>query len=248
MTAVRLITIPFSHYCEKARWALERCDVPYEEEKSLPLLHYVANRRAGAGRTVPVVVAGDEILGDSTDIIAWADRQKPGALLPHNDNDRAEAIAAEDEMDRQLGPATRRWAYYYLLSKKDVLYAIARAVPRWQQVAIRLGRPLATLALRRGLKIDAAGAERSRQKIDDLFARVSERLADGRRFLVGGRFSVADLTFASLAAPVLMPPEQPYAVAEPATFPAEAQAQLEAWRASPAGQYGLRLYREQRRA
>ena len=27
--APRLITIPISHYCEKARWALERAEIPY---------------------------------------------------------------------------------------------------------------------------------------------------------------------------------------------------------------------------
>ena len=45
-----LVTIPFSHFCEKARWALELCGVPYEEDGHLPMFHYVAARRAGALR------------------------------------------------------------------------------------------------------------------------------------------------------------------------------------------------------
>ena len=36
---------------------------------------------------------------------------------------------------------------------------------------------------------------------------MDQRLGDGRRFLVGGRFSAADMTFAALAAPVLFPTE-----------------------------------------
>ena len=28
-----LITIPISHFCEKARWALERAGLPYREER-----------------------------------------------------------------------------------------------------------------------------------------------------------------------------------------------------------------------
>ena len=45
----RLITIPFSHYCEKARWALDYCGVPYTEDAHLPGLHIRPTRRAGGG-------------------------------------------------------------------------------------------------------------------------------------------------------------------------------------------------------
>ena len=34
---IRLITIRFSHYCEKARWALDRGRIAYEERSHLPL-------------------------------------------------------------------------------------------------------------------------------------------------------------------------------------------------------------------
>ena len=30
----RLITIAFSHYCEKARWALDRAGIVFEEDTS----------------------------------------------------------------------------------------------------------------------------------------------------------------------------------------------------------------------
>ena len=32
-----LITISFSHYCEKARWALDRCGIEFRERANLPL-------------------------------------------------------------------------------------------------------------------------------------------------------------------------------------------------------------------
>src|SRR4029079_8849515 len=62
----KLITIPFSHYCEKARWALDRVGVPYEELGHLPLFHYVATYPRGRQRTVPLLVDGDTIVRDST--------------------------------------------------------------------------------------------------------------------------------------------------------------------------------------
>jgi glutathione S-transferase len=245
MTA-RLITIPFSHYCEKARWALERCGVAYEEDGHLPLFHYIANTRAGAKRTVPVLIDGDTKLTDSTDIVAWADSKRPGTLLPADPARRAEALALEDELDRTLGPATRRWAYFQLLPRKDLDHVITRGVPRWQKVALGLTRPIAVGLLKRGLKIDAAGAERSRAKIDETFGLLGELLADGRRYLVGDRFSIADLTFASLTSPVLLPREHPFGLPPPDEFPPAARAQIEAWRATPAGKHALRIYADHR--
>ena len=43
-----LVTIPISHFCEKARWALDRAGVAYEEQRHLPALHRVAVRRAAS--------------------------------------------------------------------------------------------------------------------------------------------------------------------------------------------------------
>jgi hypothetical protein len=48
--AMRLITIRFSHYNERARWALDRLGVAYEEEPYMPLFHVLAVARATRGR------------------------------------------------------------------------------------------------------------------------------------------------------------------------------------------------------
>lgn len=240
----RLVTIPFSHYCEKARWALDRAGVAYREEPHLPLFHYTGSLRAGGGRTVPVLVTDDGVLADSTDIVAWADAKRPGSLLPESP---AEALALEDDFDRQLGPATRRWGYFQLLSHPELVPKFATGVPRWELVALRLTRPLAFGMLKRGLKIDAAGAERSRGKIVEMFARVGELLRDGRRYLTGDRFTVADLTFASLATPVVFPPEHPQPQPPLDVLPPEARGQIDAWRSSPAGKFALRMYADHRR-
>lgn len=242
----RLITIPFSHYCEKARWGLSRCDVPFVEDGHLPLFHYLPARRAGGGRTVPILVAGDTLLADSTEILAWADGLRPGALLPSDPADRSDALALEDDFDTHLGPAARRWAYFQLLPRRDIDDLVTRGVPRWERLAFKATRPVAVAVLQRSLKIDAAGAERSRAKIEDTFARVAQQLGDGRRYLVGDRFTVADLTFAALASPILLPPELPTALPPLESFGEAARAQMTAWRASVAGQHALRMYRDHR--
>jgi glutathione S-transferase len=50
---LRLLTIPISHYCEKARWALERAGIPYREERHVQGVHQIVALRASGGITVP---------------------------------------------------------------------------------------------------------------------------------------------------------------------------------------------------
>jgi len=74
---LRLITLPISHYCEKARWALERAGIAYREERHVQLIHRVAVRRAGGGSTVPVLVTADGAIADSREILVWVDARTP---------------------------------------------------------------------------------------------------------------------------------------------------------------------------
>ena len=46
-TPAILITMPHSHYAEKARWALDWLAMPYREEPHVPLLHRLATAAIG---------------------------------------------------------------------------------------------------------------------------------------------------------------------------------------------------------
>ncbi len=242
----KLITIPFSHYCEKARWALDRVGVDYEEDGHLPVFHYLATLRAGGKRTVPVLIDGKTIVRDSTDIVAWADARRPGSLIPIAG--AQDALTIEDDLDSHFGPHTRRWGYYYLLPSKEAVQHITVGVPGWEKSLLQVSKPAAVAFLRKSLKIDDAGVERSRQKIEDTFARVEQIISDGRRYLTGDRFTVADLTFAALAAPVVLPAGHPVQTFDVDLFPEVAREQIRAWRARPAGKLALRLYADERSA
>jgi glutathione S-transferase len=79
-----------------------------------------------------------------------------------------------------------------------------------------------------------------------IFKDVDGRLDDGRRFLVGERFTAADLTFAALAAPVLFPTG--YRAAYPALddVPAAMRDEVLRLRDTAAGRFALRLYLQER--
>ena len=137
----RLVTIPISHYCEKARWALDRAAIAYREERHVQIVHRVASRRAGGGGTVPVLVAPEGVFAQSADILAYADRHtEPAArLYPDDPALRAEVVALERDFDAGLGPEGRRWMYFHILPARDLGRAYnCTGVPAWERRAFPL--------------------------------------------------------------------------------------------------------------
>ncbi len=100
--------------------------------------------------------------------------------------------------------------------------------------------------MRVGMRIDDDGAERSLGYVRSVFATVDELLSDGRSYLVGKKFGAADLTFASLAAPVLLPRNYGSPLPSLGEVPGELLTQIEDFRSSPAGDFALRIYRDHR--
>jgi glutathione S-transferase len=239
-----LITIPFSHYCEKSRWMLDLAGMTYREEPHLPILHRFATKRAG-GSSVPVLVAPKAALTDSTDILHWVDAMTP--LLPQDPAARTEALAFEDHCDRVLGPHLRRVMYFHLLQSRPAMDALLPLAPRREARLARLSMPLFKAFMRRSLRLTPDGTARSLSKVEHFFGEVSARLDDGKRWLFGDAFSAADLTFAALASPALMPPEHPIPWPPEAALPDAVRELRDRLRATPAGDLGLRAYAEHRR-
>src|SRR6266850_4044034 len=113
----RLVTLVFSHYNEKARWALDYCGVEHEERAYLPGFSQLGVMLATRGRggradhvssrwSTPVLITDDgDRLCDSTDIARWASARAgagagdPGPLFP--DPEVLELVLA---LGRDLGP------------------------------------------------------------------------------------------------------------------------------------------------
>jgi glutathione S-transferase len=246
-----LITIPISHYCEKARWALDRAGIDYEERAHLQVLHWFAVRRAGGGKTAPVLVWGDRVFADSADIVEAAGAKAPPSydLFPEDPSAAAEVRALQGDFDARLGPEGRRWMYNALRGRRDVAVAYGcTGVPAWQRRALPFAYPVATRIIDRYLDVTPATAAKSETEVRSIFDGVAERLSDGRPYLCGERFSAADLTFASLAAPLLMPPEYGVPLPQPDELPAAMAATVRELRAHPAGVHALRMFREERRS
>jgi glutathione S-transferase len=213
------------------------------------LIHVVAARLAGGRNTVPVFVTGTgQVLADSSDILLWADmRLEPERRLYPVGDAGAQVRELEAWLDAGLGPDGRLWMYHETLPAVHELRQWALAgVPRWERWAFDLGRSGIDRALRRYLKVDAAAARAALDRVTRVFVEIADRLADGRRFLVDDRFTAADLTFAALTAPVLLPELYGSPLPPPEAMPDAVSREVRRLRAHPAGAFAERLYREER--
>ncbi len=245
-----LITIPISHYCEKARWALDRVGISYDEQAHLQLIHWVAVRRAGGGRTAPVLVCGDRVLADSADIVDEADAKAPPGrrLYPDDPGAASEIRALERDFDANLGPDGRRWMYNEMRERRDLAIAYGCAgVPGWERRILPIAYPAAIRMIDRYLDITPETAAQSETHVRTTFDAVAKRLSDGRPYLCGDRFTAADLTFAAMAASVLMPPEYGVPLPQPEELPVGMAATVREFRAHPAGAHALAMFRNERR-
>ena len=244
----RLITIPISHFCEKARWALGRAGLEYQEEAHVQVVHAIAARRAGGGRTVPVLVCDEASCPSRVDRgLRREARPADRAFEPDDPVELAEAVRIERWLDVDLGPHTRRWTYWEMRDERELASAYnLTGVPDWERASFPvLYRPLFE-AVKRVLDVTPETTADSKLRVRAVFDTVGERLADGRPFLVGERFSRADLSFAALAAPVLMPEQYGIPLPKLHELPAAWAEDIADLRAHPAGAFALRMFADYR--
>lgn len=242
---LRLVTIPISHYCEKARWALERAGIPYDEKRHVQGIHRIASRRAGGVGTVPVLVTPEGVLGESEEILAWVDGQLPPErrLFPADRPERAEVEGLSRRFDERLGPASRRLIYVHMLAQPELMLRFNnQGVPRWEDRALRLGWPVAVRWARRELAISPGIEKEDEVAVWRELDFAAGLLADGRRHLCGDRISAADLTFAALCAAVIVPPVYGVPLPQPDILPAHTAELVGRAREHPGGRYALELF------
>lgn len=245
----RLLTIGPSHYCEKARWALERGGLSFQEEAHLPPFHAIVNRRFGAGRTRPVLVTPHAVVDDSAAILLFLDPYVEPALrlYPEAPEQREEVIALASDFDKRLGPAVRRWLYFHLLPDGQMvgrLFGVSQ--DRWSQLRWSLFFPMMRAVMRKAMNIRRDKAEKDRERVFAIFDDVAQKLSDGRRYLVGDRLSAADLTFSALVAPAVLAPNYGTFLPPVEEVPAHLRLDLAALQEHPAGRFVLRLYQDER--
>jgi len=247
--SVTLWHIELSHYNEKARWALDYKGIPHERRVPIPGFGHrirAASLTRGTHLRLPVVDLEGRRVGDSTAIIAALEEYRPEPpLYPEDPAERELALELEDGFDEGLAPAVRRYMWFHTLPDPDATAAALFTSPSpSRERLLRLTHPVARRVVSADYGIDAESAEASRRTILEAMDEVEDRLG-ASDYLVGDRFSVADLSAAALFTPLLCPPERPYAPASVAPGVLEFREELEH---RPGGTWVAEMYARHRGA
>lgn len=211
----KLIAMPINHFGEKARWCLDFLGVSYDEINVGGIISLFTR-----GRTVPWMIdrKSCSLIGNSDEIIMYL-----GAVvvptLPQEAQNRAKFFFQRNEETmnyekalNQFGHAIQGWAYYYFLDDNtDPKFALLAwgafepLVSFAERALLKYFFPVFKLLMRDGLKLrDAKLCEERLQVLRSMFDRVDESLKkSGGPFIFGEHFSYVDITFCSLAAPLL---------------------------------------------
>jgi glutathione S-transferase len=210
MDAPLLWHIPLSHFSEKVRWALDYKRIAHRRKVLGPDYLIRAWRATGRG-TLPIIFLDGRAIGDSTQIIRALEARYPQSPLYPDEAARQRALTLEDYFDEQLGPALRA-AIITPLFRNDPDIALRVLTTGMPDKAYQTLRPLKKIFpayYRLRHRIRDAKLEADRATVNAALDRI-EFERQGRAYLVGDEFTVADLTAAAMLAVLIQPPEIQY--------------------------------------
>jgi len=245
----RLITIPMSHYCEKARWGLERLGIGYREERHLQGFHYPRTWWISRGPNVPVLVDGDAVVTDSTEILKYLDRYAPAGmeLYPSDPVECARVDEWEDLFDEVVGVESRRWVYSHFTAEPLRALRIAwQGTPFAEKPLAPFAYPMLRVLIAVLVNPRSAHVEAGLDAVRGIVRRTDTLLAEGQPYLLGTRFTAADLALACMLAPLVLPENYGIRLPQIEEMPAAARPVVREFRATATGRYVLRCFDEQK--
>jgi glutathione S-transferase len=245
MPTPELFQFSFSHYNEKARWALDYKGIPHRRRSLLPGPHAPRMLRMTGRTQVPVLKDGDQVVAGSAAIIDHLEKHHPTpALYPEDPKQRERALEIQSWFDDHVGAEARCAFFFDLLP--DAAYS-ARCFPQERAAATRAlylaSFPVTRGIMKRSMGIDAKSAAAGRERVREALDFVAQH-AGAKGYLVGEGFSVADLTAASLLQLTIFPEQMQIRLPEPKSE--AALRWLERWADHPGTAWVADIYERHR--
>jgi glutathione S-transferase len=204
----------------------------YTEERWVVGVHAVRARRIAKGTTLPILVAGSDVIQGSGLILDWTGM--PGS-----------APALEQRFEERVGVLVRQFIYAGTLGvvgsgDRDALFD---GISAGQALLGRLMWPITRRLMVAGMNARPALLPELEQNITAELDWFEDQLA-GRQYLVGDRFGRADLSAASLLAPLARPSACP--LYRNVHTPERLEQVLTRWRDRPSLQWVEEIYSKHR--
>lgn len=243
-----LYQFPLSHYCEKARWALDYKGLEFKVRNLVPGPHILQTKRLVPKTTLPILVDGKNIVQDSTAIIDYLDRRHPQKpLTPTEAAAKQEALELEEYFDKEAGVHLRRFFYFHILQNRKLANSLLLRDSSSSAKALYFFMfPAVRSLMKKSMKIYPEPAKASEKRLRDVLEFLNRRVTK-QPFLVGDAFSRADLSAAALLAPLCQPPEHDFAWPREETMPSALHEFRQEHQDQPFFQWVLTKYRNLRR-
>ncbi len=247
-----LISNSVSCIDEIAKWALDSKRILYKDVPHAPGLYVsVINKLTGqkGNWNNPVLLTTDALLYTVPSIIQYLDQRSllSDRLIPETNNEREQVLELYHKFSTELAGCLSEYVYAHILPyRKFAIPLFTARVPLIEKLIFKIAYPILRKALVKGLGIENSSNEQRLLEIKKIFSYVDEILSDGRKYLVGNSLTIADISFASIAAPLILPDEFGAVATKINQVPDELRQVILEMRATRAGQFILRLYREDR--
>ncbi|WP_342152800.1 glutathione S-transferase C-terminal domain-containing protein [Methylorubrum sp. SB2] len=253
MSESSLVTFPPSLDCELARFLLGQYRVPYGEDRHTLIFSFAVTLWKAQTLHFPLLSgAGRPPLDSVRKMIDGLDPLAPSELqlLPTFGTKERDAVEADwPRFNATLGGAVAVFSYFHLLPHRAImLRPLSEGTPWFERLTVRLAYPVFKGLLTYLLKLSPANVETALTQIRSVVAGVDARLADGRPYLVGDRFTLSDMAFANALGPLVLPPRYGGPLPTYGEMPLILQQTIAEMRARPAGRFAMRIYAEHRRS
>ncbi|MEM7506987.1 MAG: glutathione S-transferase C-terminal domain-containing protein [Pseudomonadota bacterium] len=233
------------------RWCFQHWGIKNRECVHVPVFHLVALKWFGTSNDQrPLVVVGDERYRTESEITAHFDplAAPERRLIPEGElgelGELGETVLAETNYyHKTMRRGVVSYMYWNMLQNRQLVWPSFTKHTSWFEPPLALiVWPVIRIGLIKGLDLSAENAIKALDVVREGFDRVEATLADGRPYLTGDSFTLADLTFAASAAPIVLADGYAGHLPEEAALPAEMQTVVNEFRARPAGDFCQRMY------
>ncbi|CAF1575542.1 unnamed protein product [Rotaria sp. Silwood1] len=213
---IRLYQIPFSHFCDKVRWALDFYSLPYKSINYSPREpRTLEHAPSTLQKLVPIIEDPNNesfFISDSTPILLYLDNhyENKKTLFPQNMTVGKDTIIQYCmKLDSELGLYARRLAYLYVISEKPAILSVfidrnyaKISCDDWLSYIRGLIGSCIVIAR---FGIHRIREEHIFEKTICILEEIKQNI-DGKQYLFNDQFTAADLTLTSLIKPLTIVP------------------------------------------